>query len=79
MAAQSARKPTPCLSCATPRRSIDTALNLAAALFPMLPDDELEDLAEDTSRNGLLQPIVLDSDGLILDRRSGQSFRIALR
>lgn len=31
----------------------------AAAVFPMLPDDELDELAEDIKANGLQQPIVV--------------------
>jgi hypothetical protein len=41
-----------------------------AALFPMLPDDELDDLAEDIRANGLLHPIVLDADGVLIDGRN---------
>lgn len=41
-----------------------------ADLFPMLAEDELKDLANDIAERGLLQPIVLDSDGRILDGRN---------
>lgn len=47
-----------------------TDVHPAAAVFPMLPDDELEVLAEDIKANGLLHPIVRTPDGLLLDGRN---------
>ncbi len=41
-----------------------------ADLFPMLADDELHELASDIKQRGLLQPIVLDSAGRVLDGRN---------
>lgn len=41
-----------------------------AALFPMLGDDELTELAADIQTHGLLHPIVLDGDGRLLDGRN---------
>jgi hypothetical protein len=41
-----------------------------AALFPMLSDDELNELADDIKLNGLLQPIVLDANGDLIDGRN---------
>lgn len=38
--------------------------------FPMLPEDELAELAESIRANGLRQPIVVTPDGLILDGRN---------
>lgn len=40
-----------------------------ADLFPMLPEDELSDLAEDIKANGLQQPIVIQ-DGTLIDGRN---------
>lgn len=39
----------------------------AAAVFPRLSEDELRELADDIKANGLLHPIVLDSEGRIVD------------
>ncbi|MEV4093835.1 ParB/RepB/Spo0J family partition protein [Streptosporangium saharense] len=41
-----------------------------AALFPMLGEDELEEMAADIKARGLLQDIVLDEQGRILDGRN---------
>jgi ParB-like chromosome segregation protein Spo0J len=41
-----------------------------AALFPMLGEDELKEMAADIGERGLLQKIVLDKDGRILDGRN---------
>jgi ParB-like chromosome segregation protein Spo0J len=41
-----------------------------ADLFPMLAEDELQELADDIAQRGLLQPIVLDSEGRVLDGRN---------
>ena len=41
-----------------------------ADAWPMFGTDDLADLAEDIAANGLLDPIVVDGDGLILDGRN---------
>lgn len=38
--------------------------------FPMLVDEDLADLVDDIRENGLLQPIVLDPSGVLLDGRN---------
>jgi len=48
----------------------DLAAHPVADLFPMLADDELAELAEDIKQRGLLHPIVLDTEGLVLDGRN---------
>jgi ParB-like chromosome segregation protein Spo0J len=48
----------------------DLKVHPAAAVFPMLSDDELADLAEDIKSNGLRHPIVLDREGRIIDGRN---------
>lgn len=42
----------------------------AAAVFPMLPDDELRALADDITAHGLRHPIVLTPGGDLLDGRN---------
>ena len=41
-----------------------------AALFPMMSDEELGELAADIKENGLLTAIVLDEDGTLIDGRN---------
>jgi ParB-like nuclease domain len=41
-----------------------------AELFPMMSDEELDDLAADVKENGLLHPIVLDTEGVLVDGRN---------
>jgi hypothetical protein len=41
-----------------------------AELFPMMSEEELDDLAADIKANGLRQPIVVDQDGVLIDGRN---------
>lgn len=41
-----------------------------AAMFPMLDEDELNELAADIKANGLLYPIIIDRDGVLIDGRN---------
>jgi len=50
--------------------TIEYRVHPVAALFPMLPDEELRDLADDIKVNGLIHPIVLDADGQLIDGRN---------
>jgi len=41
-----------------------------ANVFPMLGDDDLQQLADDIERNGQRFPVIVDEDGLVLDGRN---------
>jgi ParB-like nuclease domain len=41
-----------------------------ADLFPMMTEEELANLAADIKANGLIHPIVVDKDGLVIDGRN---------
>jgi hypothetical protein len=41
-----------------------------AEFFPMMSDEELDDLAQDIKANGLVEPIVLDKDRVLIDGRN---------
>lgn len=41
-----------------------------ADIFPMMTEDELQELADDIKKHGLLHNIVLDADGVLLDGRN---------
>lgn len=41
-----------------------------ADLFPMMSDEELDDLAADIKANGLINPVVIDLDGTLIDGRN---------
>lgn len=41
-----------------------------AEMFPMMSDEELDDLAADIQANGLVHPIVIDRDGVLIDGRN---------
>ena len=47
----------------------DLPVHPSADLFPMIPKDELEELADDIKENGLIHPIVL-KDGVLIDGRN---------
>jgi ParB-like chromosome segregation protein Spo0J len=42
----------------------------AADLFPMMTEDELQELAADIAANGLLHPIIVDDDKQLIDGRN---------
>jgi len=41
-----------------------------ADLFPLMSSDELDEMAEDIAEHGLIEPIVLDADGTLIDGRN---------
>jgi ParB-like chromosome segregation protein Spo0J len=41
-----------------------------ADLFPMMTDEELANLAADIKANGLIHPLVVDKNGLLIDGRN---------
>lgn len=55
------------------RQNGDAPANLAwhpaACIFPMMPDDELQSLADDIAKHGLREPVVM-FDGKVLDGRN---------
>jgi len=55
------------------RLNSDAPVNLAwhpaACIFPMMPDDELQALADDIAKHGLREPVVM-FDGKVLDGRN---------
>lgn len=55
----------------------DPAVHPSAALFPMLPPDELQELADSIAANGLQQPIVMQGDVLIDGRNRLAACRLA--
>src|SRR5262252_9757620 len=42
----------------------------AADLFPMMPDEELQELARDIAENGLIHPIIVDDQDQLIDGRN---------
>jgi hypothetical protein len=46
------------------------AIHPVAAMFPMMSDEELDDLAADIKAHGLIHPIVLDEEGTLIDGRN---------
>jgi ParB-like chromosome segregation protein Spo0J len=49
---------------------IDLTIHPSADLFPMLPADELQELAESIKRHGLREKIVVDTNGQVIDGRN---------
>ena len=47
----------------------DLPVHPSADIFPMIPKDELQELADDITTNGLIHPIVI-KDGVLIDGRN---------
>ncbi|MER5348933.1 ParB/RepB/Spo0J family partition protein [Kitasatospora sp. NPDC002551] len=69
-----ASRPTPggTIPCPRPRPTKEPHLKIHpyADMFPLLAEDEMHDLAEAIKTHGLLEPIVLGPDGVLLDGRN---------
>jgi hypothetical protein len=53
-----------------PELGDDIPVHPLAAAFPMMDEEELERLAEDIRSNGLINPVVLDKTGQLIDGRN---------
>jgi hypothetical protein len=53
-----------------PMQSPELAVHPLAAVFPMMAEDELAELAEDIRANGQINPIMLDAAGAVVDGRN---------
>lgn len=51
-------------------QKFDIPVHPLAALFPMMPEDELQALANDIKENGLIEPIRTDETGMLIDGRN---------
>src|SRR6266550_1779942 len=51
-------------------KEVAMKIHPAAEIFPMMTKDELNDLAADIKANGLLTPIVVDENGILIDGRN---------
>src|SRR5689334_16914250 len=69
MCVTSLRNSTPMVAASEPARR-PTTVHQLADLFPMMHEDELAELAEDILANGLLHPIIIDADGVLIDGRN---------
>lgn len=52
-----------------PKKLPALKIHPVAVLFPMMGRDELQELAADIKQNGLIQPVILDSEGQVIDGR----------
>ena len=54
----------------SPEMEFDMPVNVLADKYPMMTDDEYEELRASIESNGLLDPITLDPEGTLLDGRN---------
>src|SRR3954465_4167098 len=46
---------------------VPTVVHPLAEMFPMLAEADLKGLAEDIKQHGLMHPIIIDDDGVLID------------
>src|SRR3954465_13133958 len=49
---------------------LPTVVHPLAEMFPMLAEADLKGLAEDIKQHGLMHPIIIDDDGVLIDGRN---------
>lgn len=53
-----------------PSKPLKLAVHPSAELFPLMPEEELNELAESIKKHGLREKLVVDTDGVLIDGRN---------